>query len=116
VGSYEENLSAGIGDGRPLAAIRFTVFGRLTRKANGPKPIYIYIQLLTAVQIENGEMALGRPVFVDRDPVSHRLKVMYDQQLLSLTEALFCVATTTIWVSYLTRQASKAYSRIIKGQ
>ncbi|KAJ7930377.1 hypothetical protein B0H13DRAFT_1858786 [Mycena leptocephala] len=63
-------------DGKPLAAIWFTV------------------------SIENGEMVLGGPVFVDRDLVSRRLQaslqVMYDQQLLSLTEALFCAAATTI--------------------
>ncbi|KAJ7892955.1 hypothetical protein B0H13DRAFT_1886550 [Mycena leptocephala] len=76
-------------DGKPLAAIQFTVFGRLMRKASGPKPKKIY----TAVQIVNGEMVLGHPVSVDRDPVSRCLQVMYDQQLLSLTEALFCADT-----------------------
>jgi hypothetical protein len=42
--AMKKTYMAGIGDGRPLAAIRFTVFARLTRKASGPKPnIYIYI-------------------------------------------------------------------------
>ncbi|KAJ7897811.1 hypothetical protein B0H13DRAFT_1884476 [Mycena leptocephala] len=35
-------------------------------------------------------MVLGRPVFMDHDPVSRRLQDMDDQQLLSLAEALFC--------------------------
>jgi hypothetical protein len=60
-------------------------------------------------------MVLGRPVFMDHDPVSRRLQDMDDQQLLSLAEALFC-ADNDYDLGKLPHQASTAYSRIIRGQ
>jgi hypothetical protein len=40
--AMKKTYTAGIGNGRPLATIRFTVFSRLTGKASALKPTYIY--------------------------------------------------------------------------